>query len=165
MTRDELVDRECPRRAHAHVARKRGGILWPPAVDPRNERGRLWGNVDLGAMPLVLPVAKNGHINHSVCLWCYSGMKSTDMAPVAKRLGLKAIDLLTPKDWGPLKENGLICSMTSGVWGGIEKGLKSLSLEKRPALAASGVEFILEGLHLSKRINKTELDGTAIYAG
>ena len=68
-------------------------------------------------------VAKNGHINHSVCLWCYKGMKSTDMAPVAKRLGLKAIDLLTPKDWGPLKENGLICSMTSGVWGGITKGL------------------------------------------
>jgi hydroxypyruvate isomerase len=67
-------------------------------------------------------VATNGRINHSVCLWCYSGMKSTDMAPVARRLGLKAIDLLTPKDWGPLKENGLICSMTSGAWGGIEKG-------------------------------------------
>jgi len=68
-------------------------------------------------------VAKNGKINHSVCLWCYKGMKSTDMAPVAKRLGLKAIDLLTPGEWGPLKENGLICSMTSGVWGGITKGL------------------------------------------
>jgi hydroxypyruvate isomerase len=67
-------------------------------------------------------VANAGHINHSVCLWCYKGMKSTDMAPVAKRLGLKAIDLLTPKDWSPLKENGLICSMTSGVWGGIPKG-------------------------------------------
>lgn len=68
-------------------------------------------------------VAVNGKINHSVCLWCYKGMKSTDMAPVAKRLGLKAIDLLTPKEWGPLKENGLICSMTSGVFGGIETGL------------------------------------------
>jgi len=68
-------------------------------------------------------VAKNGRINHSVCLWCYKGMKSSDMAPVAKRLGLKAIDLLTPKEWAPLKENGLICSMTSGVWGGITKGL------------------------------------------
>jgi hydroxypyruvate isomerase len=45
------------------------------------------------------------------------------MAPVAKRLGLKAIDLLTPKEWGPLKEHGLICSMTSGVHGGIETGL------------------------------------------
>jgi hydroxypyruvate isomerase len=68
-------------------------------------------------------VAKSGHINHSVCLWCYKGMKSADMAPVAKRLGLKAIDLLKPEDWAPLKDNGLICSMTSGVWGGIEKGL------------------------------------------
>ena len=46
-------------------------------------------------------VAVKGNINHSVCLWCYKGMKSTDMAPVAKRLGLKAIDLLTPKDWAP----------------------------------------------------------------
>jgi hydroxypyruvate isomerase len=68
-------------------------------------------------------VAKNGNINHAVCLWCYKGMKSTDMAPVAKRLGLKGIDLLTPAEWAPLKENGLICSMTSGVWGGITKGL------------------------------------------
>jgi magnesium chelatase subunit I len=48
---------------------------------------------------------------------------------------------------------------------GIEKALKSLGLEKRPALVASGIEFVLEGLHLSKRINKTELDGASIYAG
>jgi hydroxypyruvate isomerase len=68
-------------------------------------------------------VAKNGKINHSVCLWCYKGMKSTDMAPVAKRLGLKAIDLLTIKEWGPLKENGLICSMTSHPDIRIETGL------------------------------------------
>src|SRR3954454_15742726 len=68
-------------------------------------------------------VAVNGKINHSVCLWCYKGMKSTDMAPVAKRLGLKAIDLLTIKDWAPLKENGLICSMTSHPDIRIETGL------------------------------------------
>ncbi len=48
---------------------------------------------------------------------------------------------------------------------GMEKALKSLGLEKRPALAASGMEFVLEGLHLSKRINKTDLDGASIYAG
>jgi magnesium chelatase subunit I len=48
---------------------------------------------------------------------------------------------------------------------GMDKALKGLGLDKRPALAASGVEFVLEGLHLSKRINKTELDGAAIYAG
>src|SRR5205814_1414448 len=48
---------------------------------------------------------------------------------------------------------------------GMEKAFKSLGLDKRPSLAASGVEFILEALHLSKRINKTEMDGAAIYAG
>lgn len=68
-------------------------------------------------------VAVNGNVNHSVCLWCYKGMKSTDMAPVAKRLGLKAIDLLQVKDWAPLKENGLICSMTSHADIRIEVGL------------------------------------------
>ncbi len=48
---------------------------------------------------------------------------------------------------------------------GLERALRSLGVEKRPELVASGVEFVLEGLHLSKRLNKTELDGTAIYAG
>ena len=48
---------------------------------------------------------------------------------------------------------------------GVEKGLKSLGLEKRPAALASGVEFVLEGLHLSKRLNKTQLDGGSVYAG
>jgi len=66
--------------------------------------------------------AIKGNINHSVCLWCYKNMKSSDMAPHAQRLGLKAIDLLTPEQFGPLKEHGLICSMTSGVNGGITSG-------------------------------------------
>src|SRR5437016_7859711 len=68
------------------------------------------------------PAATKGNINHSVCLWCYKNMKSSDMAPHAQRLGLKAIDLLTPEQFSPLKEHGLICSMTSGVEGGITSG-------------------------------------------
>jgi hydroxypyruvate isomerase len=76
-----------------------------------------------GAVDARSPSAKNGRVNHSVCLWCYKGMSSADMAPVAKRLGLKAIDLLTPKQWGPLKEHGLICSMTSHPDIKIEVGL------------------------------------------
>jgi hydroxypyruvate isomerase len=68
------------------------------------------------------PAASKGNINHSVCLWCYNKMTSADMAPHAQRLGLKAIDLLTPEQFEPLKEHGLICSMTSGVNGGITSG-------------------------------------------
>jgi hydroxypyruvate isomerase len=68
------------------------------------------------------PAATRGQIHHSVCLWCY-GMKAGEMAPVAKRLGLAGIDLVTPADFPVLKEHGLLCTMTSGVWGGIPKGL------------------------------------------
>jgi hydroxypyruvate isomerase len=66
-------------------------------------------------------VVKSGKINHSVCVWCYK-MKVAEIAPHAKRLGLKALDLVTPIDFGALKEHGLVCSMTSGVDGGITKG-------------------------------------------
>ncbi|HEX3356392.1 MAG TPA: TIM barrel protein [Tepidisphaeraceae bacterium] len=52
-------------------------------------------------------------IKQSVCLWCYRGMKVEEMAPAAARMGLAGIDLLTPEQWGPLKEHGLICTMTS----------------------------------------------------
>ncbi len=34
---------------------------------------------------------------------------------------------------------------------------------KNPALVASGIEFILEGLHVSKRLNKESASGAAIY--
>ena len=33
-----------------------------------------------------------------------------------------------------------------------------------PARLASAIEFILEGLHLSNRLNKTARDGRALYA-
>jgi magnesium chelatase subunit I len=47
----------------------------------------------------------------------------------------------------------------------LEKALRNLGIERNPPAVAAGVEFILEGLHLSKRLNKTDLDGSAIYAG
>jgi magnesium chelatase subunit I len=48
---------------------------------------------------------------------------------------------------------------------GIERALRSLGIDRRPAVMASAIEFILEGLHLSKRVNKTDLEGSSIYAG
>ena len=34
---------------------------------------------------------------------------------------------------------------------------------RKPAAAASGIEFVLEGLHLTKRLNKDALGGRATY--
>jgi magnesium chelatase subunit I len=48
---------------------------------------------------------------------------------------------------------------------GLEKAVKSLGGPGKAAATASAVEFILEGLHLSKRVNKSETEGGALYAG
>src|SRR2546426_3666746 len=41
--------------------------------------------------------------------------------------------------------------------------LKRLGLADRPEVPASVIEFVLEGLHLNKRLNKDEVEGRAIY--
>ncbi len=116
-------------------------------------------------------VANKGRINHSVCLWCYKGMTSADMAPVAKRLGLKAIDLLTPKEWGPLKEHGLVCSMTSHADIKIEVGLNRKENHERlikalregiDASAAAGYPNVIcfsGNRHLPRKGKNAPLEG------
>jgi magnesium chelatase subunit I len=41
--------------------------------------------------------------------------------------------------------------------------MKKLGLPDRPEVRASVIEFLLEGLHLNKRLNKDEIDGRAVY--
>jgi magnesium chelatase subunit I len=41
--------------------------------------------------------------------------------------------------------------------------LKKLNLPDRPEVRASVIEFLLEGLHLNKRLNKDEIEGRAVY--
>jgi len=62
-----------------------------------------------------------GRINHSVCKWCYRGISLDQLCQACKRIGIKAIDLLRPRDFPKLKQYGLICSMTSTH--GIARGL------------------------------------------
>ena len=40
-----------------------------------------------------------------------------------------------------------------------------LKLKASPAMTASVYEFVLEGLHLGKRLNKAHLSGGAVYGG
>ena len=48
---------------------------------------------------------------------------------------------------------------------GLANLLQRLGCSKNPALAASGLEFILEGLHLNKKLNKKVLEGEISYWG
>ena len=56
-----------------------------------------------------------GNINHSVCRWTYGYLSLEDLCKVAKNIGIKAIDLVGPKDWNILKAQGLDSSMCNGA--------------------------------------------------
>ncbi len=45
----------------------------------------------------------------------------------------------------------------------IDAALRRLGLPDRPEVRASVTEFVLEGLHLNKRLNKDEMEGRALY--
>jgi hydroxypyruvate isomerase len=64
-----------------------------------------------------------GHINHSVCKWCYDKVKLNDLAKFAKELGMSSIELLEVKDIPTVNKYGLTCAMVSGIPGGITQGL------------------------------------------
>ena len=47
--------------------------------------------------------------------------------------------------------------------GGLDKAVKKLTRDKRPEVIASAVEFILEGLHLSRKLNCDRSGEAAVY--
>jgi hydroxypyruvate isomerase len=67
-----------------------------------------------------------GHVNHSVCKWCYPKVSLEDLCQAGKEMGLRSIELLKVEDFPVLKKHGLTCAMVSGVPGGIENGLNRL---------------------------------------
>jgi len=56
-----------------------------------------------------------GNINHSVCRWCFNSFDVDTLCQEAKKLGLKGIDLVGPKDWPTLQKYGLTSSMCNGA--------------------------------------------------
>ena len=56
-------------------------------------------------------IVKNDRINQSVCKWCYRKQTLEELCAIGKKMGLKAIDLIGPKDFPTLKKYGLASSM------------------------------------------------------
>lgn len=56
-----------------------------------------------------------GNVNHAVCRWCFSQISLDDLCVAAKKMGIKAIDLVGPKEWPILKAHGLDSSMCNGA--------------------------------------------------
>lgn len=55
------------------------------------------------------------NINHSVCEWCFNHIPLEDLLRTLNQLGIKAIDLIGPKDWPLLKKYDIHCSMCNGA--------------------------------------------------
>ncbi len=82
------------------------------------------GSVALAANPLASLAANDntdemyklkGNINHSVCRWTYNFLPLDELCNVGNKIGLKAIDLIGPKEWNVLKAHGLYSSMCNGA--------------------------------------------------
>lgn len=56
-------------------------------------------------------------------------------------------------------------SQKSREMGGVREALQRLEAVESPAMMASGLEFILEGLHLNKKLNKKLIEGEISYWG
>ncbi|MEM9836682.1 MAG: TIM barrel protein [Bacteroidota bacterium] len=54
-----------------------------------------------------------GSTNHSACRWCYGDIPLEELADRGKDLGLKSIELLTPKEWSVVQSRGMTCAMGS----------------------------------------------------
>jgi len=46
---------------------------------------------------------------------------------------------------------------------GLLEAVKGVANSERPEIIASGAEFVLDGLHVNKRLNKTRQDGKTVY--
>ncbi|MDQ1723551.1 MAG: magnesium chelatase subunit, partial [Frankiaceae bacterium] len=72
---------------------------------------------------------------------------------------------------GTTVETGELVAATAllssiGPLPGLAKILDRLGIhEETPALAAAGIEFALEGLHLTRKLGKEELPGRTVYGG
>jgi len=101
---------------------------------------------------------------------------------VLSRLERGAVSAVFSRHFSPAQFDGLVVRFEDGAMLEVGEGIpartyartigdlpelataiKKLGLPDRPETRASVIEFLLEGLHLNKRLNKDEVEGRAIY--
>lgn len=90
-----------------------------------------------------------GRLKHSVCRWCYGGMKLEDLCKAAAGMGMASVELLGPDEWPVAKAHGLTCAVGTNVKANpIPRGFNRVEhhdsivkeLEERlPLVAAAGL--------------------------
>jgi magnesium chelatase subunit I len=77
------------------------------------------------------------------------------VAPFKDGLAVEVSDTMPARDYLPLLQEVE----------GLSRAVARLKVGEQPALIASAVEFVLEGLHLNKRLNKDRVKGRTQYRG
>jgi len=67
------------------------------------------------AVPRAAPAPAPGRLNQSVCRWCFGDIPYDDFCEMAKRVGLRAIDLVDQKDWALVQRHGLVVSTANST--------------------------------------------------
>lgn len=96
----------------------------------------LTGSAALVAAPLLPTSAAcspsthslKNNIQHAVCRWCFNDLTVDQLCIEAKKMGIKGIDLVGPKDWPTLQKHGLVSSMCNGAEISLVKGWNDTSL-------------------------------------
>jgi len=97
-------------------------------------------------------LALKGNINHSVCRWCYNNLSLDELCLQAKKIGIKGIDLIGPKDWAILKKHDLDSPMCNGAEISLTEGFNNKKyhetlvknyLEMIPLVAKAGYKNLI----------------------
>ncbi len=63
-----------------------------------------------------------GGIQHSACRWCYNGIPLEQLCEAAQEIGIKSIEIVSPKDWPTLKNYSLDCAVGTDSFASIPNG-------------------------------------------
>lgn len=106
-------------------------------------------SLPVAAQPEPVKGPLKGRIKHSVCRWCYGGMKLDDLCRAAAEMGIQSVELLNPDEWPVAQAHGLTCAVASFVKSNpIHKGFNRVEhhdamvkeLEERlPLVKAAGI--------------------------
>jgi hydroxypyruvate isomerase len=100
----------------------------------------------------IMSLKLKGHVNHSVCKWCYPNIPLDDLCKASKDIGLSSIELQGPEEWPIIKKYGLTCAMPWGAGKGIENGWNNPALHNEllasfediiPKVANAGLDKII----------------------
>lgn len=83
------------------------------------------------ALNKTMPAELKGHINHSVCQWCYGDIPLEQLCEASAGMGIKSIDLLKPDEWATAAKYNLTCAMGYASDLGLNKGFNNLSLHSK----------------------------------